>query len=84
MQESHCTPVLALAFNTLDAQCGNLFATVGKDQATVYDDLHMGDFIGVVVHFINQATPHTMGGVRPTHQPNTQLLGQEAVFVKVT
>ena len=55
----------ALAFNTLDTQCGNLFATVGRDQAAVYDDQHMGDFIGVVVHFVNQPTPHTKGGVRP-------------------
>jgi len=44
----------------------------------------MGDFIGVVVHFVNQATPHTTGGVRRPHQPRTQLLGQEPVFVKVT
>lgn len=64
-QESHCQPVEALVFNTLDTQCSNLFATVGRDQATVYDDQHMGDFIGVVVHFVNQPTPHTKGGVRP-------------------
>ncbi len=34
MQESHATPVQALAFNHCDPQMGNLFATVGKDQAT--------------------------------------------------
>ncbi|KAK9837156.1 hypothetical protein WJX81_006855 [Elliptochloris bilobata] len=62
LKESHCQPVQALAFNTLDAQCGNLFATVGADQAAVYDDQHMGDFIGVVVHFVNQPTPLTKGG----------------------
>ena len=33
-------------------------------QATVYDDLHMGDFIAVVVNFINQKTEHAEGGVR--------------------
>lgn len=33
-------------------------------QATVYDDLHMGDFIAVVVNFTNQKTEQTMGGVR--------------------
>lgn len=33
-------------------------------QAAVYDDLHMGDFIAVVVNFINQKTEHAEGGVR--------------------
>lgn len=33
-------------------------------QATVYDDLHMGDFIAVVVNFTNQKTEHAEGGVR--------------------
>ena len=33
-------------------------------QATVYDDLHMGDFIAVVVNFTNQRTEHAEGGVR--------------------
>ena len=33
-------------------------------QATIYDDLHMGDFIAVVVNFTNQKTEHTEGGVR--------------------
>jgi len=35
-------------------------------QATVYDDLHMGDFIAVVVNFANQKTEHADGGVRLT------------------
>ena len=30
--------VRALAFNHLPGDCGNLFATVGGDFATVYDD----------------------------------------------
>ena len=33
-------------------------------QATVYDDLHMSDFIAVVVNFTNQKTHHAVGGVR--------------------
>lgn len=33
-------------------------------QATIYDDLHMGDFIAVVVNFMNQKTEHADGGVR--------------------
>lgn len=33
-------------------------------QATIYDDLHMGDFIAVVANFTNQKTEHTEGGVR--------------------
>ena len=35
-------------------------------QATIYDDLHMGDFIAVVVNFTNQKTEYADGGVRLT------------------
>ncbi len=31
---------------------------------TVYDDEHMGGFIGMVVHFTNDKTEHAQGGVR--------------------
>ncbi|WIA19912.1 hypothetical protein OEZ85_005805 [Tetradesmus obliquus] len=48
IKESHCSAVQALAFNLCDAGCRNLFATVGKDQATIYDDQHMSDHIAVV------------------------------------
>lgn len=29
----------------------------------MYNDEHMGDYVGVVVHFTNQATEHAQGGV---------------------
>lgn len=29
----------------------------------MYDDMHMGDSIGVVVHYTNETTQHTPGGV---------------------
>ena len=32
-------------------------------QATIYDDLHMGDFIAVVVNFTNQKSEYADGGV---------------------
>ena len=63
MQESHGSPVHSLCFNLEDRRCSNLFATVGKDQATVYDDAHMGDYIGVVLSFENKRAAHTKGGV---------------------
>ncbi|KAG7672116.1 putative Polycomb group protein FIE2 [Nannochloris sp. 'desiccata'] len=62
IKESHATTVHTLGFNTIDPDCSNLFATVGGDQATVYDDSHMGDYIGVVVHFVNNKTEHAEGG----------------------
>ena len=62
VKESHATTVHALCFNHTSPECANIFATVGADQATVYDDSHMGDYIGVVVHFSNQKTEHTEGG----------------------
>ncbi|DBA88802.1 TPA: hypothetical protein ACH3X1_004216 [Trebouxia sp. C0004] len=62
IKESHCSPVHQLAFNYTDEGMQNLFATVGNEQATVYDDLHMGDFIAVVVNFANQKTEHADGG----------------------
>ena len=63
LQESHCRPVRQLLFNTVDASCSNLFATVGGDQATVYDDMHMGDYIAVVLNFVNARTLHAAGQV---------------------
>lgn len=32
-------------------------------QATVYDDQHMGDYVGVVVQYTNVATKYNPGGV---------------------
>ncbi|KAK9805229.1 hypothetical protein WJX72_007289 [[Myrmecia] bisecta] len=62
VKESHGTPIHQLLFNFMDPAMHNLFATVGKDQATVYDDVHMGDYVGVVVHFVNESTAHAKGG----------------------
>lgn len=62
VKESHGTPVHSLSFNHISPDCDNLFATVGADQATIYDDAHMGDYVSVVVHFTNQATEHAEGG----------------------
>lgn len=39
-------------------------ASKTRAQATVYDDMHMGDHIGTVVHFVNGETEYTKGGVR--------------------
>lgn len=47
-----------------------LFGIIERDQnyvmcqVTVYDDSHMGDYIGVIVHFTNTPTEHAAGGVR--------------------
>lgn len=62
LQESHASPVHALAVNHTDTSMGNLFATVGKDQATVYDGEHMWDHVAVVVHFTNAPSEHAPGG----------------------
>ena len=56
-------PVGQLLFNMEDPSCGNLFATVGGEQATVYDDMHMGDYIAAVLNFVNKRTAHAAGGV---------------------
>ena len=66
IKESHASPIHKLAFNTTSAALGNLLATVGGDQATVYDDRHMGDHPAVVVQFKNAETPQHKGGVRDT------------------
>ena len=67
LQERHPSPVRQLLFNTEDLSCSNLFGTVGGDQATVYDDMHMGDFIAVTLNFVNKRTPHVAGGVSLLH-----------------
>eukprot|EP00884_Botryococcus_braunii_P000628 jgi/Botrbrau1/10566/Bobra.0343s0014.1 len=62
IKESHGRPCTCLAFNHMDPRCGNLFATVGGTQATVYDDAHLGEFTDIVVAFDNQPGDHTDGG----------------------
>ena len=49
VKESHATSVSQLVFNHVDgADKRNLFATVGKDYATIYDDQHFDNYIDVV------------------------------------
>lgn len=62
VKESHCSPVQHILYNAVDPRCCNLVASLGKNQATIYDDQHMGSYIGVAVHFTNEATEHTSGG----------------------
>lgn len=62
VKESHGSPVHSLVFNHVAEDCSNLFATVGGDQATIYDDEHMGDHISIAVHFSNQKTEYVNGG----------------------
>eukprot|EP00887_Chlorella_sp_A99_P005555 scaffold1.g5555.t1 len=62
IKESHGTPVQALCFNLTSTSLNNLFATVGSDQATIYDDEHMGDYVAVAVHFTNAPSEHAPGG----------------------
>ncbi|KAG2448386.1 hypothetical protein HYH02_006968 [Chlamydomonas schloesseri] len=56
LKESHGSPILDLVFNSVTPGHHNLFASIGKDQVTIYDDEHMGDYLGVVVHYVNSAT----------------------------
>eukprot|EP00873_Tetraselmis_striata_P035696 jgi/Tetstr1/455960/TSEL_042741.t1 len=63
VKESHASPISCLALNTVDGPANSrLFATVGKDQATVYDGEHVGQNVGVVVHFQNVETEFSSGG----------------------
>ncbi|KAL4431235.1 hypothetical protein ABPG75_006491 [Micractinium tetrahymenae] len=62
VKESHASPVHTLVLNHTSLELGNLFATVGADQATVYDGEHMGDHVAVVAHFTNAASDHAPGG----------------------
>ncbi|GLC63528.1 hypothetical protein PLESTF_000046100 [Pleodorina starrii] len=62
LKESHGAPIVDLAFNSLDPEHRNLFASIGKDQVTIYDDEHMGDFLGVVVQYVNSPSAHHRGG----------------------
>mmetsp|Transcript_21529 Transcript_21529/g.47227 ORF Transcript_21529/g.47227 Transcript_21529/m.47227 type:complete len:395 (-) Transcript_21529:329-1513(-) len=62
LKESHCSPVQQLVFNTIDEDKENLFATVGGNQATIYDDQHFGKYVDVVAQFVNEATEYAKGG----------------------
>ena len=58
--------VSALEFNRLPGgKCGNLFATLAGDFATVYDDEHFGDHVAVVAQFKNDKTAHVAGAISP-------------------
>lgn len=46
----------------------------------MYDDLHMGDFVAVVVSFANQKTEHAEGGVS-TFAPDLQCQVQQSSMV---
>jgi hypothetical protein len=62
VREAHQSPVHALAFNHADAALAFALASAGGEDATAYDDEHLGGHLGVVVHFKNGATPHAPGG----------------------
>jgi WD40 repeat protein len=62
IKESHSSPIHALTFNHTSPSYYNLLATVGGDNATVYNDEHMGDYLSVVVHFQNVKTNYANGG----------------------
>ena len=65
VRESHNQPVVCVAYNRTAAAAGsgrdvdgeplgefeNLFATVGSDQATIYDGRHFGKHVALVVHY---------------------------------
>lgn len=62
VKESHGKEVTCLAFNTVQPTASNLFLTVGGNQATVYDDAHLGRHISVVIHYVNEKTEYIEGG----------------------
>lgn len=62
VKESHGKEVTCVAFNTVQPTASNLFLTVGGNQATVYDDAHLGYHISVVVQFVNEKTEYVEGG----------------------
>jgi hypothetical protein len=49
VKEQHAESVRKLEFDHLPNGGKNLFATVGGDFATVYDDAHFGDHVAVVL-----------------------------------
>mmetsp|Transcript_2408 Transcript_2408/g.7216 ORF Transcript_2408/g.7216 Transcript_2408/m.7216 type:complete len:406 (-) Transcript_2408:1578-2795(-) len=67
VKESHVSPVTAMAFNQVDPECSNLVATIGGNQATVYDGMHMGGNVDIVTHFVNTRTEHSRSVLRDLH-----------------
>jgi hypothetical protein len=62
VKESHGKEITCLAFNAVQPSASNLFLTVGGNQATVYDDAHLGSHISVVIHYVNEKTEYVEGG----------------------
>ena len=63
-QEGSSDAIVHAAFCQCDASTGgaNLFATVGGNKATVYDDRHFGRHLGLVMQYENVQTEYTKGG----------------------
>ena len=53
-----------------------------EHQATVYDNQHLGSHIGVTVHFTNEATEHSYGGVHSCSPYQSSML-LDAMLVAV-
>ncbi|KAK9857210.1 hypothetical protein WJX84_002581 [Apatococcus fuscideae] len=51
-----------MCFTRCHSTSSFLYPNDAGAQVTVYDDEHMGDFIGMVVHFTNDKTDHAQGG----------------------
>ena len=49
VRESHFTEIQKVVFHKQESS--NLFATVGANQATIYDGRHFGEYCGLVVHY---------------------------------
>jgi WD40 repeat protein len=66
VRESHNKSIRKVAFNRSvpvaetaaaskeEGEVSNLFATVGGNQATIYDGSHFGEYVGLVVHYTHE------------------------------
>ncbi|GMH44976.1 hypothetical protein BSKO_12933 [Bryopsis sp. KO-2023] len=62
VRESHQSPVKCLAFNQTDKELENLLASVGGNQAMVYNNRYLESYINVVGQFTNEETTEVPGG----------------------
>ena len=61
LKENHTSPIYGIAFNKIGHH-KNLVGTVGKNQANIYDNLHVGENFDLMCNYVNIKTDYTDGG----------------------
>jgi len=66
VKENHGNSINQIIFNINEPHNANLVATVGYQQASIYDSENVGDNLDLICNFVNEKTPYVEGGLLTT------------------